>query len=112
MSLSRFKVTEVAFMMDWEDQSGSSSEEEVDQKWNLHKAVTHLKDVGSNITRSSMRGLQLALAEGWLIQRARDMCSFSHDRYRQAVQAEVESLPAETIAKMSFRVRNYKFTMT
>jgi hypothetical protein len=98
-------------MMDWEDHSGSSSEEEVDQKWNLHKAVTHLKDTGSNITRSSMRGLQLALSEGWLTQRARDMCSFSHDRYRQAVQAEVESLPADIIIKMSFRVRSYKFSI-
>ncbi len=95
-------------MMDWEDHSGSSSEDEVDQKWNLRKAVTHLKDTSSNITRSSMRGLQLALSEGWLIQRARDMCSFSHDRYRQAVQAEVELLPDDTIAKMSFRVRSHK----
>ncbi|KAJ3003995.1 hypothetical protein NUW54_g5022 [Trametes sanguinea] len=32
------------------------------------------------------------------------MCSFSHDRYRQAAQAEAESQPEETIAKMSFRI--------
>lgn len=94
-------------MMDWEDHSGSGGEDEVDHKWNLHKAVTHLRDAGSNVTRSSMRGLQLALSEGWLIQRARDMCSFAHDRYRQAAQAETESLPSDVIAKMSFRVRIY-----
>ncbi|KXN87566.1 Peroxide stress-activated histidine kinase mak2 [Leucoagaricus sp. SymC.cos] len=99
-----FKVTEVALMMDWDDQGGCSSEEESDHKWNLQKAVTHLKEAGSNVTRSSMRGLQLALSEGWLIQRARDMCSFSHDRYRQAAQAETETLSQDVIAKMSFRI--------
>jgi hypothetical protein len=52
-----------------------------------------------------MRGLQIAIAEGWLVQRARDMCSFAHDRYRQAAEAEALSLPDDLIAKMSFRVR-------
>jgi hypothetical protein len=33
------------------------------------------------------------------------MCSFAHDRYRLAAQAEAEALPEESIAKMSFRVR-------
>ncbi|PFH54726.1 hypothetical protein AMATHDRAFT_268 [Amanita thiersii Skay4041] len=99
-----FKVTEVALMMDWEDSSGSSSEDEEDDSWNLHKAVTNLRETGINGSRASMRGLQLALAEGWLIQRARDMCSFAHDRYRQAAQAEVEALSPESIAKMSFRI--------
>ncbi|KAF9015434.1 dual-domain HisK/Mak2 protein kinase [Cyathus striatus] len=100
-----FKVTEVALMMDWEDSSGGSgSEDEVDEMWNLHKAVSNLRDNGGNNTRGSMRGLQFALSEGWLIQRARDMCSFAHDRYRQAAQAEAEALPPEVIAKMSFRI--------
>lgn len=99
-----FKVTEVALMMDWEDSSGSSSEEEVEDMWNLHKAVSNFRDQGSTNTRGSMRGLQLALSEGWLIQRARDMCSFSHDRYRQAAQAEADALPESSIAKMSFRI--------
>lgn len=104
--LHRFKVTEVALMMDWEDSSGSSGSEDesADDMWNLHKAVSNLRDNGAGNTRASMRGLQLALTEGWLIQRARDMCSFAHDRYRQAAQAEAEALPEETIAKMSFRV--------
>lgn len=93
-------------MMDWEDSSGSTgSEDEGDDMWNLHKAVSNFRDTGSDITRGSMKGLQMALSEGWLIQRARDMCSFAHDRYRQAAQAEAEALSEESIAKMSFRVR-------
>ncbi|KAG5220648.1 Ser-Thr histidine kinase [Salix suchowensis] len=51
-----------------------------------------------------MKGLNLALTEGWLIQRARDMCSFAHDRYRQAAQAEVEKLDPHTVAMMSLRI--------
>lgn len=93
-------------MMDWEDSSGNcSSEDEADDMWNVPKAVSNLRDTGSNNT-GSMRGLQLAVAEGWLITRARDMCSFSHDRYRQAAQAEAENLPKDVAAKMSFRVRH------
>lgn len=105
-----FKVTEVALMMDWEDSSGSSgSDDEPDNMWNLHKAVSNLRDTGSGSSRGSMRGLQFALAEGWLIQRARDMCSFAHDRYRQAAQAEADALPEESIRKMSFRVGSYNY---
>ena len=87
-------------MMDWED----SSEEETDGKWDLHKAVINLREKNADRSRGSMRGLQLALSEGWLIQRAREMCSFVHDRYRQAAQAEAATLPEEVVSKMSFRV--------
>lgn len=91
-------------MVDWEDSSGSSaSEDEVDDIWNLHKAVNNLRD-GSNSSRGSMKGLQLALQEGWIIQRARDMCSFAHDRYRQAAQAEAAAMSPDVLARMSFRV--------
>ena len=86
-------------MIDWED--GAKGEDDTDDKWNI-KANYRDKESGS--TRGSMRGLQLALSEGWLIQRAREMCSFAHDRYRQAAQAEAASLPADVIAKMSSRV--------
>ena len=90
--------------MDWEDSSNNcGSEDEHDDMWNVPKAVSNLRDTGSNNT-GSMRGLQLAVAEGWLIARARDMCSFSHDRYRQAAQTEAENLPKDIAAKMSFRV--------
>ena len=97
-----FKVTEVALMIDWED--SSAAEEEADDKWNLPKAVTTLRDKETATPRGSMRGLQLSLSEGWIIQRARDMCSFAHDRYRQAAQAEADALPEENVANMSFRV--------
>ena len=94
-------------MMDWEDSScNCGSEEEPDDMWNLPKAVSNLRDTGSNNT-GSMRGLQLAIAEGWLITRARDMCSFSHDRYRQAAQTEAENLPKDVAARMSFRVSSH-----
>ncbi|GLB36534.1 putative GAF domain containing protein [Lyophyllum shimeji] len=99
-----FKVTEVALMMDWEDSAGSGSEDEREDMWDLHKAVSNLRETNSGTSRASMRGLQFALSEGWLIQRARDMCSFAHDRYRQAVQAEADALPQEMIAKMSLRI--------
>ncbi|KAF7784549.1 hypothetical protein Agabi119p4_714 [Agaricus bisporus var. burnettii] len=99
-----FKVTDVASMMDLDDSSDSRGDEETNHRRDLQKAVTHLENVDSNFTRSSMRGLQLALSEGWLIQRARDMCSFTHDRYRQAAQAEMESLPPDITANMSFRI--------
>ncbi|CDO70926.1 hypothetical protein BN946_scf184829.g34 [Trametes cinnabarina] len=102
-----FKVTEVALLMDWDDSgsSGSGTEEEHEDMWNVSKAVRNLREnQNSSTTRRSIRGLQTAIAEGWLIQRARDMCSFSHDRYRQAAQAEAENQPAENIAKMSFRI--------
>lgn len=101
----RFKVTEVAFMMDWDD-SGSSSDDDTDVISNVTKAVSQMGS-GENqqsTTRSSMRGLQLAIQEGWLVQRARDMCSFAHDRYRQAAQAEAAALPEGSVAKMSFRI--------
>jgi len=104
--LLRFKVTEVALMMDWEDSTGgSASEDEIDDIHNLHKAVSNLRENGTGSTRGSMRGLQRAVTEGWLITRAREMCSFSHDRYRQAAQAEAEALPQDVKTKMSFRVR-------
>ncbi|TFK76709.1 dual-domain HisK/Mak2 protein kinase [Pluteus cervinus] len=103
-----FKVTEVALMMDWEDRDGvgTSGSDEEENMWDLHKVVTNLREKSSDIStsRDPIRGLQLALGEGWLIQRARDMCSFAHDRYRQAAQAEAESMPREALAKMSMRI--------
>ena len=91
--------------MDWDDSEESNSsgtEEDGRDLWNVSKAVSILKD---STTRRSVRGLQTAIAEGWLVQRARDMCSFPHDKYRQAAQLQAENQPEESIAKMSFRVR-------
>ena len=88
-------------MMDKEESSSSGSEEDTDDVWSAHKAAPV---TAPGAGRGSMRGLQTALTEGWLIQRARDMCSFAHDRYRLAAQAELDSLRPEALAKMSFRV--------
>lgn len=94
-------------MLDWEDSNGSSGSDDdnadVDMS-GLRKAVTNLREAGTLYSQKAMHGLQLALTEGWLITKARDMCSFAHDRYRQAAQAEVDSLPQASIAKMSFKV--------
>ena len=92
-------------MMDWEDSSGSSgSEEEQEESWNISQAVSNMKETSLSTARGSMRGLQIAIAEGWLIHRARDMCAFAHDRYRQAVLAEARKYPEDKLAKMAFRV--------
>lgn len=61
----------------------------------------------SSAMHGSMRGFQTALSEGWIIQKSRDVCSFAHDRYRQAAVAEALNLPEDVGAKMSFRVHNY-----
>ncbi|KAI0090021.1 histidine kinase [Irpex rosettiformis] len=98
-----FKVTEVALMIDWEDSSGSSSDEDTDDQWIIPKSVRSAENMTST-SRGSMRGLQMAIQEGWLVQRARDMCSFTHDRFRQAAQAEAANLPENVTAKMSFRI--------
>lgn len=95
-------------MMDWDDSSGSSSDDEnasVETLMNASKPVSNAKDTALGMTRSSMRGFQGAIQEGWLVQRGRDMCSFAHDRYRQAAQNEVAKMPEATVQKMSFRVR-------
>lgn len=94
--------TEVALMMDWDDSSGSSDSDENDTLLHLRRNVE--SSGPNNASRDSMRGMQLALVEGWLIQRARDMCSFAHDRYRQAVLEEAGTLSEETRSKMSLRV--------
>jgi hypothetical protein len=88
-------------MVDWEDSSGSSGSGEETDDWTLPKALTSTRGSASAV---SMRGLQEGIQAGWLVQRARDMCGFAHDRYRQAAEAEAAKLPEDTVAKMSFRV--------
>ncbi|KAI0271645.1 histidine kinase [Gloeopeniophorella convolvens] len=100
-----FKVTDVAVVMDHDDPSGSSgSDIDTEEGWSSSYFLPKGKEKSTGPTRGSMRGLQIAIAEGWLVQRARDMCSFAHDRYRQAAEAEAMGLPEELIAKMSFRI--------
>ncbi|KAJ7922998.1 hypothetical protein B0H13DRAFT_1981220 [Mycena leptocephala] len=102
-----FNLTEIAQLIDGEDaNSGSSgSEEEGEERWSIARAVSNVPEtVPMGNASASMRGLQRAIDEGWIIQRARDMCSFAHDRYRQAAQAEIASLSEDVVAKMSFRI--------
>ncbi|KAL4069355.1 STKc type histidine kinase, partial [Scleroderma citrinum] len=98
-----FKATEVALLIEWEDSSGSSSEDESEDAWNLSKTLSMLKHRKSN-AGDSIRGHQGAIDEGWLVHRGREMCSFAHDRYRQAVQQEASVLPDHVLSKMSFRI--------
>lgn len=88
-------------MMDWS--SGTEGDEEPVETWDFSKAVSTANDESPNIGKS-IRGQQIAISEGWLVNRARDMCSFSHDRFRQAAQAELDTFPEETVAKMSLKV--------
>jgi hypothetical protein len=92
--------------MDHDTPSGSSgSDIDTEDDRRPSGPVSPFREKPPAASRRSMRGLQIAIAEGWLVQRARDMCSFAHDRYRQAAEAEALSLPDDLIAKMSFRVR-------
>lgn len=102
----RFNLTEIAQLIDGEDtSSGSSGEEEGEERWSIARAVSNVPDTAPMGNASaSIRGLQMALEEGWIIQRARDMCSFAHDRYRQAAQEEAASLSEDVVTKMSLRV--------
>ena len=95
--------------MDHDSPSGSSSSDfDTEDDLSSNSPVRTSQEKSTSTTRRSMRGLQIAISEGWLVQRARDMCSFAHDRYQQAAEAEALSLPDDLIAKMSFRVRVFQ----
>lgn len=92
--------------MEWEDSSSSSSDEEGEDAWNVSKVISVLKHRRSN-AGDFIRGLQGAIDEGWVVHRGREMCTFAHDRYRQAVQQEASLLPDQVLSRMSFRVRSH-----
>lgn len=94
-------MTEVALMMDWSN-SGEGDEEPI-ETWDFAKALSTVNEESTNIGKF-IRGQQIAISEGWLVNRARDMCSFTHDRYRQAAQTELDTFPEEAVAKMSLKV--------
>lgn len=56
----------------------------------------------SNTGRESMRGLQIAIQEGWLNQRGRELCSFTHDRYLHAAHDLARN--EWPVSTMSYRV--------
>ncbi|KAF7340087.1 Histidine kinase [Mycena venus] len=105
-----FNLTEIAQLMDGEDaSSGSSGEEEGEERsWSIARAVSNAPDTAPMGNASaSMRGLQKAIDEGWVIQRARDMCSFAHDRYRQAAQADIIGMMMNEIPVDVYRVAEH-----
>jgi hypothetical protein len=87
-------------MVHWEDATTGTVGDDDMGEFDVSKAFQ--EHAQSNTGRESMRGLQIAIQEGWLIQRGRELCSFSHDRYHQAAR----DLGAADwpIAKMSYRV--------
>ncbi|KAI0028278.1 histidine kinase [Vararia minispora EC-137] len=97
---STFKVTDVSLVMDREESSGSQSEDE--EPFNFKPSKREWDQASTS--RGSIHGLQVAIAEGWLVQRGRDMCSFAHDRYRQAAELEAHSHSEGFVAKMSYRI--------
>lgn len=101
---NRFKVADVALVMERDDVS-SGSEAEEDDDWNVTEVATHLKERESmrekdkdnkekeTSNRSPIKGMHVAIAEGWIVNRGRDECTFAHDRYRQAAEAEAATIP-------------------
>lgn len=73
------------------DDVSSGSEAEEDDDWDVKEVASHLTERESN--RSSIKGMQTAISEGWIQSRARDTLVFSHDRYRQAAEAEAATIP-------------------
>lgn len=88
-------------MMEWSN--GSEGDEEPIETWDFAKVLSTVNEESANIGKS-IRGQQISISEGWLVNRARDMCSFTHDRYRQAAQTELDTFPEEAVAKMSLKV--------
>ena len=85
-----FKIKDVVHLVDSEETSGDDSEEDIGQRLRL--------------SRGSMNGLQTALAEGWIINKGRDLGAFTHDRYRQAAYNLGEHLQADEIQSMSLKI--------
>jgi hypothetical protein len=96
---ARFKIQEVTFMVHWEDANVGSTVD--DEGEDIDRVIReHAKS--SNAGRESMRGLQIAIQEGWLVQRGRELCSFAHDHYMHAAHAMAAA--EWPVPKMSFRV--------
>ncbi|EJU00931.1 hypothetical protein DACRYDRAFT_116810, partial [Dacryopinax primogenitus] len=83
-----FKITDVAMMMDWEEANGADDSDSDELK----------------SSQRSMQGLQMALAEGWLVHRGRETCAFSHDRFRQAAVAFTEQMPVDVVMSMNLKI--------
>ncbi|CED84388.1 histidine kinase [Phaffia rhodozyma] len=78
----QFRPQDIITLMDQEETSGSDDSEDELRLGRL--------------ARGSINGLQVALAEGWLISRGREWVTFAHDRYRQAaLNLGLEQVPRD-----------------
>jgi hypothetical protein len=112
----RFKTTDVANMMDSDANRTNDAEDDASGTprgpASQESSSEPDHDIGDVLpttigySRASMRGLQQVLAQGWLIQRARDMCSFTHDKYRQAATHMASQLPDIVIMRMCLKVKS------
>jgi len=93
--------------MDHENVSGSSgSDLDTEDDRNSRESTSANREKSTTTTRPSMRGLQIAIAEGWLVQTGAGICAVSRTTdIVKPPKAEALSLPSDLIAKMSFRVR-------
>lgn len=92
-----FRVAEALAVIDWGDSSGDVSEDDSDHPdaWDTQNSLK---------AKGSVKGLHAAIAEGWLNQRARERCSFVHDRFFHAAVGYRQSLPRQAQEKMALRV--------
>jgi hypothetical protein len=103
-----FKTTDVANMMD--SQAEDAEEDARDTPASHESSSEPDRDAGDIVSttvgysRASIRGLQQVLAQGWLIPRARDMCGFTHDKYRQAATHMASQLPDLDVMHMCLKV--------
>lgn len=95
-------ITEMIVLMQWAAY-GSSDEDENEDLRQIPRAISNSIQASVN-TRQSTYGLQKAIAEGWLVDRARETCFFTHDRYRHAVENEIANMPKESTARLSLKI--------
>ena len=98
-------MTELKVLTEWAVYGSSGSEDETDARL-LNQPPTDfaLASTRPSGTHQPTQGLQIALSESWIECRGREICSFTHDRYRDAVEIEIQSRPVEYIAKVSLKV--------
>ena len=105
-------MTELKVLTEWAVYGSSGSEDETDARLHIHSptnsALTFTRPSGIN---QPTQGLQVALSESWIECRNREICSFTHDRYRDAVEIEIQSRPVEYIAKISLKVPTVLFSL-
>lgn len=91
-------------LMEWTDCSGSDSE---DEGASLVSAIEEALDSSANkshLPNQLMRGLQIAVSEGWLVDHTQETCWFAHDRYRNVVEAEIGTMSKDIFEKIHLKV--------